>query len=230
MLLLELTIGFRDCSNEITHVRNLLQQGAPSDVISTIGETCTEASAGDDGTDPVTLTKDWYWNQIPDQVPMRCGHSIHGIVSPMLGQHGMSVERARNVAQDAALMLARDERVRLIYLYGSATDPERRTVRDVDLAVLTEPALSLWELLRARADVVQATGAPVDIVSLNDAGVALAHEVAETGRCLYANPPEVETEFVTRSRSRWWDFKPFRDEQRRLAGERAAERQRGPQT
>jgi hypothetical protein len=71
---------------------------------------------------------------------------------------------------------------------------------------------------------------PLDLVSLNEAPIVLAREVAETGVCLYARTPDVEAEFVTRARARYWDFSHYREEQWRLAGERAAERGRGPAT
>jgi hypothetical protein len=45
---------------------------------------------------------------------------------------------------------------------------------------------------------------------------------------LFARDPDVETDFVTRARARYWDFKPYRDVQWRLAGERLAERRVGP--
>lgn len=136
---------------------------------------------------------------------------------------------AREAARRVADRLASDSRVRLVYLFGSAADEKRPRVRDVDLAVLTEPALLLDELLRLRADVVAAAGGlPLDLVSLNDASIVLAHEIADTGRCLYARSPDVETEFVVQARSRYWDFKPFLEEQWRLAGERLEERRRGP--
>jgi len=63
--------------------------------------------------------------------------------------------------------------------------------------------------------------------TVNDAPVVLAWEVAESGRCLYARDADAETEFVTGARSRYWDFKPFLDEQWRLSGARLQERQRG---
>jgi predicted nucleotidyltransferase len=144
-------------------------------------------------------------------------------------RHVAAVE-ARAAADRAAEVLARDTRVQLVYLFGSAADPDRNLVRDVDLAVLTDPALSLDELLRLRADVVVGAGAPIDLVSLNDAPIVLAHEVAASGKCLYARDPDVETEFVTRAHARYWDFKPFLEEQWRLTGERLEERRRGPQT
>lgn len=139
----------------------------------------------------------------------------------------LSPAEARRIATQAADLLAQDGRVLLVYQFGSSADPNRRTARDVDLAVLTERPLSLDELARLRADIVAGSGVPVDLVSLNDAPIVLAHEVTETGQCLYARTPDVETEFVTRTRSRYWDFKPYREEQWRLAGERLAERRLG---
>jgi predicted nucleotidyltransferase len=139
-------------------------------------------------------------------------------------------EAARQRAERAARFLAADPRVKLVYLFGSAADPERKIpVRDVDLAVLIDPPLKFWDFLRLRADVVEAAGGEIDLVPLNEAGVVLAHEVAETGRCLYANPPHLDTEFVCRAVMRYLDFKPYLDEQWRIAGERLAERRRGLQ-
>jgi hypothetical protein len=142
----------------------------------------------------------------------------------------ISSKGVRQVAERVAQQLAADPRVRLVYLFGSAADSERATVRDVDVAVLTAPPISADELLRLRADLVLATGAEVDLVSLNDAPVVLAWEVAESGHCLYARDADAETEFVTGARSRYWDFKPFLDEQWRLSGARLQERQRGTST
>jgi len=140
----------------------------------------------------------------------------------------LSGTEAREAARQAAARLAADSRVQLVYVFGSTSDEKRAEVRDVDLAVLSEPALTLDELMRLRADaVVAAGGLPVDLVSLNDAPIVLAHEVADTGRCLYARSPDVATEFVVRARARYWDFKPFLEEQWRLTGERIEERRRG---
>jgi predicted nucleotidyltransferase len=41
----------------------------------------------------------------------------------------------------AAEILARDPRVQLVYLFGSVLDPDRPVRRDIDIAVLTIPAL-----------------------------------------------------------------------------------------
>jgi predicted nucleotidyltransferase len=137
---------------------------------------------------------------------------------------------ARDAAVQVARRLASDERVRLIFLYGSAADPTRSEVRDLDLALSCAPLLTMSELLRLQADAVAVAGMPVDLIDLDDAGVVLAWEVAETGRCLFARDPDDEIAFITRARARYWDFKPFLDEQWRLAGERLEERRRGTET
>ena len=133
---------------------------------------------------------------------------------------------ARSAARKAAERLAADPRVQLVYLFGSAADETRSEVRDVDLAVLTDPSLSLDQLLDLRAELVAAGAAPIDLVSLNEASVVLAHEVADSGRCLFARTPDIEVGFVTRAHARYWDFKPFLDQQWRLAGARLEERRR----
>jgi len=137
---------------------------------------------------------------------------------------------ARSAAERAARQLAADLRVRLVFLYGSTADPGRDQVRDVDLAITCRPRLALGDLLRLRADAVAAARVPLDLIALEDAGVVLAWEVAESGRCLFARDPDDEVTFVTRARARYWDFKPFLEEQWRLAGERLEERRRGLET
>ena len=135
---------------------------------------------------------------------------------------------ARRAAGHAAELLARDRRILLVYVFGSTLDTCRARVGDVDLGVLADPPLSLEELTRRQADLRQATGVPVELISLGVVPVVLAHEVVESGACLFARDPDVEAEFVTRTRARWWDFKPYREAQWRLAGERLAERSLGP--
>lgn len=145
----------------------------------------------------------------------------------MVKMSRIPAEVARERARRAAEMLARDHRVRLVFLFGSAADPARNLVRDVDLAVLTDQRLGLYEGLDLRAEAARAAGGDVDLVFLNEAPIVLAHEVAETGICLHADPPEKESEFVSRARMRYFDFKPYLEEQWKLLGERLEERRRG---
>jgi predicted nucleotidyltransferase len=139
----------------------------------------------------------------------------------------LTVAEARRLGEHVARLLARDQRVQLVYLFGSAARGDGPEVHDLDIAVVSDPPLSLDDLLRCRADVVAATGAPLDLISLNDASIVLAWEVIDGGRCLFARDPDVETAFVTRAATRYWDFLPLREEQWRLTGARLAERTRG---
>ena len=125
-------------------------------------------------------------------------------------------------------LLARDPRVELVYLFGSALDSP--TPRDLDLGVWADPAFSIEELTTRRADLVPTIRYSIDLVSLNAASIVLAYEVVEHGRCLFARDPDIETAFVTRARSRFWDFMPYREEQWRLTGIRVEERLSGSET
>jgi predicted nucleotidyltransferase len=139
----------------------------------------------------------------------------------------LTAEEARYRAERAARFLAADPRVKLAFLFGSTVDPDRNMVGDVDMAILTDRPLGLYELLDLKADVAQAAGGEVDLVLLNEASVVLAREVAVTGRCLHANPPELETEFVTRTNMEYLDFKWYLDRQWETVGERLEARRHG---
>lgn len=140
----------------------------------------------------------------------------------------LSPEAGRELAERAARVLAADERVKLVFLFGSLADPSRRATRDIDLAILTDPPLNLYELLDLKADAERETGGwRVDLVSLNDMPTVLAREVAVTGRCLHADPPELETEFVTRANMQYLDFKWYLDQQWEIVGKRLEARRRG---
>ena len=130
-------------------------------------------------------------------------------------------------ARLAAEILAADPRMRLVYLFGSAADSRRQAPRDLDLAILTEPGLSLAERLDLRADLVERVGGAIDLVPLNDASVVLAHEVARTGVCLYAADADLTVEFICRALREFWDWQPFLEAQWRHAGDRLEARQRG---
>jgi predicted nucleotidyltransferase len=139
----------------------------------------------------------------------------------------LSIEEARNRAERATRFLAADPRVKLVFLFGSAVDPSRKTVEDVDLAILTDLPLGLYELLDLKADVSRAGGGDVDLVLLNDASIVLAHEVTVTGRCLHVDPPELEAEFVARTNMKYLDFKWYLDRQWEILGERLEARRSG---
>jgi len=112
-----------------------------------------------------------------------------------------------------------------VYVFGSAATPDDAdTVRDVDLAVLVEPPPDPGEWRRLTALAARRGSVPVDLVPLHRASVVLAREVADTGICLFASSQEAEVEFSTRARTRYWDFRPFLEQQWELSRCRAEER------
>lgn len=145
----------------------------------------------------------------------------------MAALNSLPAEVARDRAEKAARWLAADPRVQMVYFFGSAAEPAAETVGDIDLGVLTEPRLPLMGFAELAADAEQAAGGGVHLVDLAEASVVLAHEVARHGRCLFATRPEVAVEFAIRAAARYWDFKPFLDEQWRLVGERQEKRLHG---
>jgi predicted nucleotidyltransferase len=146
----------------------------------------------------------------------------------MIEMPKIAPEAAREKAERAARFLAADPRVKLVFLFGSAADPERKIpVRDVDIAVLADPPLEFWDFLGLQGHAEDAAGGGIDLVDLNKAGVVLTYEVADTGVCLYSNPPELQDEFVSRALMQYFDFKPYLDEQWRIMGERLEGRRRG---
>jgi predicted nucleotidyltransferase len=129
----------------------------------------------------------------------------------------------------AVAILSAEPRVRVVFLFGSAARPGSVPPRDLDLALCARPPLALPELLRLQGRLQEAVRPPVDLVSLDDAPIVLAHEIVEGGRCLYARSPDDETEIVTRTRMRWWDWLPVRARQWQASGERLEDRV-GPAT
>jgi hypothetical protein len=121
-------------------------------------------------------------------------------------------------------ILSAEPRVRVAYLFGSTARPSAVPPRDLDLAVCARPPLTLPELLRLQGQLQEAIRRPLDLVSLDEAPIVLAHEIIEGGRCVYARSPDDETELVTRTRMRWWDWLPVRERQWRASGERLEER------
>jgi len=76
------------------------------------------------------------------------------------------------------------------------------------------------ELLDLRADAIEQAGPGLDLISLNQAPIVLAHEVAQTGECLYATDSELRVEFVCKALREYWDWQPYLEVQRRYAEER----------
>jgi len=123
--------------------------------------------------------------------------------------------------------LSRDDRVRLVYAFGSVAREGGGPRSDLDLAVLLAARPS-WEEERELRAALAATVPRVDLVILNDAPPTLRFEVITGGRCLFARDSREQAEFEITSLSRFLDFQPFRRVQQTYLRARVEER-RGPQ-
>lgn len=139
----------------------------------------------------------------------------------------ISREHAVETVKKIAEWLSRDERVKLVYLYGSTVDSKRPSVRDIDLAIYCEPPLSVAEGLSLEENIARDFAVPVQLVHLNKASIVLAHEIAETGICLYSASDVLARDFVVQAKARYWNFKPLIKVQRDSAYRRAEARIHG---
>ncbi len=113
----------------------------------------------------------------------------------------LSHEAAREAAQRAADALA------------------KRPTSDLDIGVLTEPALTTDEVLRLEADLLDVAGPGIRLVSLNEAVVGVRYEVATAGECLFAREPGLNSEFVVQAILQYLDFKYFLEKAAQGRGE-----------
>ena len=85
-------------------------------------------------------------------------------------------------------LLARHGELELAILFGSLAAGTARGDSDVDLAVSAGRPLTEAERLALIADIAEATGRPVDLVDLVEAGEPLLGRVLKNGRRLLGTP------------------------------------------
>ncbi len=76
-------------------------------------------------------------------------------------------------------LLAEEKQVRLAWLFGSLT--RRDSVRDVDIAIYSEPELSFKELLNLNVEIELELGLPVDMVEIAKAPESLRENIFVKG-------------------------------------------------
>lgn len=133
---------------------------------------------------------------------------------------------SRDPYEDVLEVLRDDDRVRLVYGFGSFVQGVVGPLSDLDLAVLLERRLD-WDAERNLRARLAAVSPRVDLVILNEAPPVLRYEILTTGRCLLARDPDEQAEFEITSLSRFLDFQPVRRVQQQYLQERVRER-RGP--
>jgi predicted nucleotidyltransferase len=120
-------------------------------------------------------------------------------------------------------LLATDERVQLVYAFGSAAADAGGPLSDVDVAVLLDAPLD-WDAERELRGRLGAAVPRLDLVILNDAPPVLRFEVITNGRCLFARDTRQQAEFEIVSLARFLDFQPVRRVQQEYLRARVEER------
>ena len=83
------------------------------------------------------------------------------------------------IATKLKALLAREKEVTGAWLFGSLT--RRNTVRDLDIAIHSEPKLSFQEFLNLNAQLELELGIPVDLVEIGDAPQSLKQNIFSNG-------------------------------------------------
>lgn len=100
--------------------------------------------------------------------------------------------------------------LRLALLFGSQAEDRGGAESDVDLAVLAERPLPSEVKARLIAAVGEATGRPVDLIDLTQAGEPLLGEILRTARPLLERDPTARAELLRRHLFDEADFLPHR--------------------
>lgn len=122
-----------------------------------------------------------------------------------------------------ALFAGRADRIACAYLYGSTARGEARAGSDIDIAVLlrqTPPSTLDGLALDVGADIERATGAPVDILVLNQASPDLVHRVLRDGILVHESDRRARVAFETRMRAQYFDVLPYLRQYRRSVATR----------
>ena len=112
--------------------------------------------------------------------------------------------------------LAKDDRIEVVWLFGSRARNEADALSDVDLAVLasaTQNASALWDAqIEWTVLAVETLGTDeVAVQALNRLPVALRAPILRDARVLWSRSPEIAADFAGTTLKAYLDFKPSLD-------------------
>lgn len=107
--------------------------------------------------------------------------------------------------EEAATAVLRHAGVLAAWIFGSQAAGTAGADSDVDLALLTDEPLPLLRRERLARDLEGPLGAPVDLVDLRRAGLAVQARVVRTGRLLFSDDEPARVAEVVRIQGMWPD-------------------------
>lgn len=123
----------------------------------------------------------------------------------------MRADQFHHLAQVAKEIMPKHG-VSLAYLHGSQAAGTATPLSDVDVAILTNLALSRRDRLRLELTLEHELGircpGDFDVRSLNSAPLEVQGRVVQTGRLLYASDEPTRVDFEATVRDRYFDFLP----------------------
>jgi len=164
------------------------------------------------------LRDEWpVWSHDGKQIIFSSNRS--GVASVSLPRiHVMLTRMSPQTLQDAAnrltALFASKPEVLAVYIFGSLATGKARPNSDIDVAVLLDPAALKSAPPLYRADLNAAAGAAletfnVDVVILNEAPPALAHNVITKGKLIFERSRSARIAFQVRNLNRFLDLEPM---------------------
>lgn len=92
-----------------------------------------------------------------------------------------------NTLKDIIDILSKNVNPTLIYLFGSAARNELREDSDIDIAYLSDKALSNYEIFMLANDVADIVKKDVDLIDLNKASTVFKAQIVGNGKVIYCN-------------------------------------------
>lgn len=126
----------------------------------------------------------------------------------------MSSQTFQAAAEEIRRLMSSKTEVSAAYIFGSTVSGRARPDSDVDVAVLLESSFMKRLPLKYRADLTVDVGAALktfhaDVVILNDAPPALAHQVITKGRLVFERSRSDRVAFQVRSLNLFLDLEPI---------------------
>jgi len=125
-----------------------------------------------------------------------------------------------DLSQCVGRVVADDERVRFVYLFGSHASGRAQSSSDTDLAVWTDPPLSFREVAALQDGLAAALG-DVDLLVLNDAALWLQFRVLGEGVVVFSRDEQARIRFRERVEKQFLDFRHLHDAYLAAVRERA---------